>query len=132
MALDRRSFLQQTALAGAALAAPEFTRAESTTTAPAIGQSGKKDKLRLGFIGTGYRGQGHVELALMREDCEVVAFADPDARMVADCLKLFDSKGKKKPKCTTTVRTTTSNCSNTKTLMQWSSLLPGSGIPSRP
>lgn len=56
-----------------------------------------KTKLRLGFIGTGLRGQGHVELALLREDCEIAAIADPDARMVADTLKLIAEKGAKKP-----------------------------------
>ena len=51
--LDRRSFLRNTALAGAALAAPSIEKIEA---APALHTSSGfgKDKLRLGFIGTGY------------------------------------------------------------------------------
>lgn len=56
-----------------------------------------RNKINLGFIGTGLRGQDHVELALLRDDCEVVAIADPDPRMIANCLKLFEKSGKKKP-----------------------------------
>jgi len=94
--LDRRSFLRNTALAGAALAAPSIEKIEA---APALHTSSGfgKDKLRLGFIGTGLRGQNHVELALMRDDCEVVAIADPDPRMVSDTLKMIADKGRKKP-----------------------------------
>ena len=94
--LDRRSFLRNTALAGAALAAPSIEKIEA---APALRSSSGfgKDKLRLGFIGTGLRGQNHVELALMRDDCEVVAIADPDPHMVSDTLKMIADKGRKKP-----------------------------------
>lgn len=99
--LDRRSFLQKTALAGAALAAPSVlsseNTAEHTEITPKILAGKPKNKLRIGFIGTGLRGQNHVELALMREDCEVAAIADPDARMVADTLKMIAEKGAKKP-----------------------------------
>ena len=98
--LNRRSFLQQTALAGAALAlstddaAAKMPDLQSKIRNP---HSPLRNKINLGFIGTGLRGQGHVELALLRDDCEVVAIADPDPRMIADCLKLFEKSGKKKP-----------------------------------
>lgn len=96
--LNRRSFIQQATLAGAALTLPNIGKAEkSPETVFTQTPSGKKDKLRIGFIGVGLRGQGHVELSLLRDDCEVVAIADPDATMVASCLKLFHEKGKKKP-----------------------------------
>lgn len=96
--LNRRTFLQQTALAGAALAASSISNeATAQQKAPAVLSEKPKTKLNLGFIGTGLRGQSHVELALMREDCEILAIADPDPRMVADCLKMFDEKGKKRP-----------------------------------
>lgn len=99
--LNRRSFLQNAALATAAAAAPNLLKANEITapaSAPAVLPGKPKDKLQLGFIGTGFRGQGHVELALLREDCEVVAIADPEPRMVEMCLKMFDDKGRKRPK----------------------------------
>ncbi|MEY3195659.1 MAG: hypothetical protein RIQ78_1756, partial [Bacteroidota bacterium] len=99
--LDRRSFLQNAALAGAALAVPTVLKSETpenpTIEAPAIFSEKIKDKLRIGFIGTGYRGQSHVELALMRDDCEITAIADPDPLMIADTLKMIADKGRKKP-----------------------------------
>jgi predicted dehydrogenase len=94
--LNRRSFLQNTALAGAALVTPIALKAEETT--PNEKPKFPKTKLKLGFIGVGMRGQGHVEAAIMREDCEVIAIADPEPRMVADCLKMFTDKGMKAPK----------------------------------
>lgn len=98
--LDRRKFLQSAALAGAAVALPNLGKSNdlSANAAPAIVKGKPKTKLNLGFIGVGLRGQSHVELALLREDCEVIAIADPQAVMVESCLKLFDDKKKKRPK----------------------------------
>lgn len=94
--LDRRAFLRNSALAGAALAAPKITAAEAPK--PVHQPSPLADsRLRIGFIGTGLRGQSHVELALLRDDCEVAAIADPDPRMVADTLKMIAEKGKATP-----------------------------------
>ena len=99
--LDRRSFLQKTALAGAALAAPGILSSENTSKQtldmPGMLSEKPKTKLNIGFIGTGLRGQNHVELALLRDDCEILAIADPDPRMVADTLKMIAEKGRKKP-----------------------------------
>jgi len=73
--IDRRSFLQKTALAGAALATPTILSSETTeqTTLQTKEKSAIKNKLRIGFIGVGLRGQNHVEMALMRDDCEIAA-----------------------------------------------------------
>ena len=99
--LDRRSFLQNAALASAAMVLPTLGNAENISTEAktelAKTPAGKKDKLRIGFIGVGLRGQNHVEAALLRDDCEVVALADPDPGMLADCLKMISEKGRKKP-----------------------------------
>lgn len=46
-------------------------------------------KVRLGFIAMGYRGQAHLEEMLKRDDVEIVAFADPDPRMLAMGQKLM-------------------------------------------
>jgi hypothetical protein len=94
--LPRRRFLQQAALAGAALTLPAAA-VTAQTPAPTPLPASPKTTLRLGFIGTGLRGQDHVDLALRRDDCEVVAIADPDPGMVAATLKLFDGMNKKRP-----------------------------------
>lgn len=99
--IDRRSFLQNATLAGAALAVPTVFQSENPDNqafkAPAFIAGQGKEKLRIGFIGTGYRGQNHVEAALMRDDCIVTAIADPDPRMLADALKMIADAGQKKP-----------------------------------
>ncbi len=99
--LDRRSFLQQAALAGAALALPAIGHAETidhqSIATPTFLPGKPKTKINIGFIGTGLRGSDHVDAALRRDDCNVLAIADPDPRMVESCLKMFDEKGKKRP-----------------------------------
>ncbi len=100
--MQRRNFLQNSVLATAALAAPTILAAAETPSekpaAPTILKNFPKDKLRLGIVGTGLRGQDHVEMALLRDDCEVTAIADPDPKMVEMCLKQFDDAGKRRPK----------------------------------
>ena len=47
-------------------------------------------KVRLGIIGTGFRGQNHLDNALRRADVDVVAICDVDDRMLqmtADLIK---------------------------------------------
>ena len=71
--MDRRDFLQKTALA-----------------APVAGMMPslhlKKEKpagnVRLGFIGVGLRGRNHVEQALFRPDVEINAICDIDPEAV--------------------------------------------------
>ncbi|HTJ49799.1 MAG TPA: Gfo/Idh/MocA family oxidoreductase [Cyclobacteriaceae bacterium] len=62
-----------------------------TTTAASLGVSVlssyafgnvDKEKVRLGFIGVGLRGQNHLENALRRNDVEVVAICDIQQRMI--------------------------------------------------
>jgi hypothetical protein len=91
--LNRREFLQNTALAGAGLAIPG-----NVQSAPfQIREGGLNEKLRIGFIGVGLRGQSHVELALNRDDCEVAAINDIDAGMIERTQKIIDGKGAKQP-----------------------------------
>src|SRR6267154_4466544 len=54
-------------------------------------------KVRLGFIGVGFRGQGHLELALGRTDVEVVALCDVQQRMTDLALEVVRKAGKPKP-----------------------------------
>jgi predicted dehydrogenase len=83
----RRTFLKTTAAAtlGASLL-------------PTLGFSSSADeKLRLGFIGVGLRGQNHLELALSRKDVDVVAICDVQQRMIDMSLGLVATAGKPKP-----------------------------------
>jgi predicted dehydrogenase len=90
---SRRSFVRNSAVAGLGL-----------TLLPAgilTSQDKKKakdpNKVYLGFIGVGLRGQGHLELALMRKDTEVVAICDIQQRMIDMSLELVKKSGKAMP-----------------------------------
>ena len=54
-------------------------------------------KVRLGFIGVGLRGQEHLQMALSRNDVEVVALCDVQQRMIDTSLDLVARSGKAKP-----------------------------------
>lgn len=54
-------------------------------------------KVRLGFIGVGLRGQNHLELALKRKDTEVVSICDIDEGMLKSALDIVTASGKKAP-----------------------------------
>ena len=43
------------------------------------------------------RGQDHVGLCLLRDDCEIVAIADPDAWAITETVSLCEKAGRKKP-----------------------------------
>ena len=60
------------------------------TTSPA-------DRLKIAVIGTGFRGMGHVDLLLRRDDCDVTAICDIDERMYNRCLKQFEEHNKPLP-----------------------------------
>ncbi|MBT1709425.1 Gfo/Idh/MocA family oxidoreductase [Fulvivirgaceae bacterium PWU5] len=86
--LSRRNFIRQAAMAGAGM-----------TLLPSALLSKEKDpaKVRLGFIGVGLRGQGHLELALHRADVEVVAICDIQQRMIDMSKELIAKSGKPMP-----------------------------------
>ena len=56
-----------------------------------------KNRVRVGIIGTGMRGQSHIEMLLQRTDVDITALADPDPRMMADALSLIRKAGKPTP-----------------------------------
>ena len=85
---SRRHFIKTAAIAGAGL-----TILPSQT----IFAKGKESKLRLGFIGVGLRGQNHLELALQRNDVEVIALCDIQQRMMDMALQLVSKSGRSKP-----------------------------------
>lgn len=90
--IARRKFIQNTAVAGAGAAVLSnlpFT----------AGASARADKVRIGLIGVGLRGQSHLNLCLRRDDVDVVAICDPDTKIaIPRCRKQIEEiyKGKKK------------------------------------
>ena len=90
--LNRREFLQSSMLAGAGMALPTTAAASYNITS-----AQPKSTLRIAVLGSGLRGQSHINLALDRDDCEVVAIADPQQVMVDRTKALFEKKGKKPP-----------------------------------
>ena len=89
MSTNRRNFIKNMGLATAGIAvAPQFT----------YGQNPDGQKLKLGFIGTGARGMGHVENALYRKDIEITAICDIDEKMLKHTLDIFDKHEVNHPK----------------------------------
>ncbi len=85
---SRRDFIKTAAIAGAGL---------TILSSQTIFAIDKESKLRLGFIGVGLRGQSHLELALRRNDVEVIALCDVQQRMMDMSLQLITKSGKPKP-----------------------------------
>jgi predicted dehydrogenase len=87
MKSTRRKFIKTAALASASV---------SILPAHTV-LANNKDKVRLGFIGVGFRGQSHLELALRRNDVEVVALCDIQQVMMDMSLKLVTESKRPKP-----------------------------------
>ena len=84
--VSRRKFVQYAGLTTMAIGlSPQIIKAQS---------SAKKDIVRLGIIGTGLRGQNHIEMLIERKDTQIVAFADPDKEMIAIAQKLLKDAGR--------------------------------------
>ena len=85
--MHRREFIKNTSLAGAGFA-----------ILPSGSLPGPTKKVKLGIIGTGLRGQDHLELILKRDDTDVVAICDVNEEMLAAAKKLCLMAGKPLPK----------------------------------
>ncbi|HCZ34872.1 MAG TPA: glycosyl hydrolase [Cytophagales bacterium] len=84
----RRNFIKTSAAAGLGF---------SILPSGILSAKDKATKVRVGFIGVGMRGQGHLDLALKRTDTEVVAICDVQQRMLDMSLALVTKSGKPKP-----------------------------------
>ena len=62
-----------------------------------INASMKKDIVRLGFIGTGLRGQWLLDLASKREDVIIPPICDIDQHMIDRTLRILKRNEKKEP-----------------------------------
>ncbi|MBC6992736.1 Gfo/Idh/MocA family oxidoreductase [Neolewinella lacunae] len=88
--MRRRQFLQSS------LAAPAVLSTAPAFSAPAT--TGRSlEKLRVAVLGTGFRGQSHLDLLLRRDDCVVTAIADIDQRMIGMTKELFAKAGAPAP-----------------------------------
>jgi predicted dehydrogenase len=86
--MKRRAFVEKTALTAAGLSLGPSLRL----------MAGEGEKVRLGLIGTGLRGQAHLANALLREDTEVVAICDIDERMLGMAADIVRKSGKPMPR----------------------------------
>jgi hypothetical protein len=87
--LNRRKFIRDAALASAGFAfLPSALKAYSST---------KMNRVRVGMIAVGLRGQLHLEEMLKRSDVDVIAMADPDKNMMAMAQSLVKKYNKKAP-----------------------------------
>ena len=85
--IPRRQFIKQTTAASLALGA-SLTSLQSFASASV-------NKVRIGLIGVGLRGQNHLEMMLNRADVDVIAMADPSALMMAAAQQQITKSGKK-------------------------------------
>ncbi len=85
--MNRRVFIRNTGLTAASIALL------SKEASAAVADS----KVRIGLMGTGLRGQSHLELLLKRDDVDVVAMCDVDAGMLNRAKKIVDDSKKTMP-----------------------------------
>jgi hypothetical protein len=86
--MHRREFIKQGTITAASLAV--LPNANLFIT--------KKEKIKLGYIGVGLRGRGHISEGLLRNDIEIVAKCDPQESSLKYCREQFVKAGKPLPK----------------------------------
>ena len=87
--MNRRDFVKTTGIAATAFSIlPPYQ----------LFSQSKKQKVKIGIIGVGLRGQNHLDLALRRSDTEVVAICDINERMLSDSMEMVKKSGKPVPK----------------------------------
>ena len=90
----RRDFVKNVSLASAGLLVGTTGHAlAGSLTGSAAGKTA-----RLGIIGTGFRGESHLALALGRPDVEVVAICDVDDQMLTRARNIISKSGKPMPR----------------------------------
>ena len=86
--INRRDFIKTTAAVSTAAAVMPKTLFSSATT----------DRVKLGFIGTGMRGQWMLWLAAKYPEVDIPAICDIDDGMIASALKILKDAGKPEPR----------------------------------
>ena len=100
--MNRKTFLRNSSMAALALAAAPATNALGAPTANspvsvATPNPMAAPRVRIAILGTGLRGQSHINLLLRRDDVDIVGICDVDDRMLARAKKIIDAAGKKMP-----------------------------------
>ena len=85
--ISRKNFLKMSALGFGALIVPNSLFAYE-------GNKNFAHKVRVGLIGVGMRGQNHIDVLGRRDDVEIVAFADPQQRMLKDAQAVLAKNGR--------------------------------------
>ena len=83
--MNRKDFIKSGGLAAAAIAFAPQVKFFGNPADP---------KVKLAIIGTGARGQGHVDLMLRRDDVDLVAICDIDDRALNNTKEIITKSGK--------------------------------------
>ena len=99
---SRRDFLKTVAGAGAGIALAQVAaRAEAPAADASLGMMlhsvPKMEKVRVGFIGVGARGSGHLGTMMSLEGVEVAGIADNHAPTLANAVARVEKAGRPKP-----------------------------------
>ena len=86
--LNRRKFIKTSAVAGTAALMTPKTLFSST----------ESKRIKLGFIGTGLRGQWMVHLTTKYPEVSIPAICDIDKNMIASTLKILKKSGRNEPR----------------------------------
>ncbi|HEV7622086.1 MAG TPA: Gfo/Idh/MocA family oxidoreductase, partial [Flavisolibacter sp.] len=87
MPYSRRDFVRTTSIALAGL----------SIHPPKLFNTSGVQKVRIGIIGVGLRGQNHLENALRRSDVDIVAICDVDDKMTKSAIDIINKAGKTIP-----------------------------------
>ncbi len=85
--MNRKEFVRNASFAAAAFVMP----------GKGLFAAGNEAKVKIGLIGTGLRGQNHLELLLQREDVDLVSICDINDKMLASAKEIIAKSGKKMP-----------------------------------
>lgn len=86
--MNRKQFVTTAGLGAASLAVFSPEKIFSQKADP---------KVRVGIIGVGLRGQGHLDLMLRRDDVDLLAICDVDDRSLTSARNMITKSGKKMP-----------------------------------
>jgi Oxidoreductase family, NAD-binding Rossmann fold len=90
--MNRKDFIKNTGVLAASMAVLPGT---------GLFASAAENKVRIGMIGVGLRGQDHFEMLLKRKDVEVVAICDIDNRMLTMAKEIVTKSNQKMPQVIT-------------------------------
>jgi predicted dehydrogenase len=81
--MERRAFIRNSAITVAGIA-----------FIPPMALFAANEKVRLGYIGVGLRGRGHIAMGLQRSDVEIVAICDTQEDSLMHCREMISKSGK--------------------------------------